>query len=240
MGNFFDHIVNRRFRQVYQTLEEMRLIKGKSDLAKKLDTYNHVINNILKGQRNITLDQILKLCHHYGVNANFLFGLDNQMFLNESVADGELPVGSLELLEPMNHGNIMLVPVRAQAGFVLEGIEGVKDELKRFHIPGLEGSNLMAFEIEGDSMLPTITNGDIVVCEEIEPGRPLRDNQVYVVVTDGVVAKRIQQIRDGQNKVVRLRLISDNKDVYPPYEVDVADVRKIYKVKYRLTDFGVN
>ncbi len=239
MGNFFDHIVNRRFRQVYKTLETHRLIKGKSDLAKKLDTYNHVINNILKGQRNITLDQLLKLCRHYGVNANFLFGLDSRMFLSDSAVDGELPVGALDMLEPMQRGNIMLVPVRAQAGFVLEGIEGVKDELQRFAIPGLEG-NLMAFEIEGDSMLPTITNGDIVVCEEIEPGQPLRDNQVYVVVTDGVVAKRIQQVRDGQNRVVRLRLISDNKEVYPPYEVDVSDVRRIYKVKYRLTDFGVN
>ncbi len=239
MRQFIDHIVNRRFRQVYQALEELRLIKGKSDLAKKLDTYNHVINNILKGQRNITLDQILKLCHFYGVNANFLFGLDEQMFLDERVSEGQLPARSIESMTPDYGGNILLVPIRAQAGFVLEGIEGVKNDVKRFTIPGLEG-NLLAFEIEGDSMLPTITNGDIVVCEEIEQGQPLRDNQVYVVVTDGIVAKRIQQVRDGHQRVIRLRLISDNKEVYPPYEIDVQDVRKLYKVKYRLTGFGVN
>ena len=56
MGDFSDHIVNQRFKIVFQELEKQNLIKGKSDIAKKLGTYNHVINSILKGQRNITVD----------------------------------------------------------------------------------------------------------------------------------------------------------------------------------------
>ena len=97
----------------------------------------------------------------------------------------------------------------------------------------------MAFEINGDSMLPTITNGDVVVCEPIERGTPLRDNHVYVIVTDVVVAKRIQQVRTG-NDVVRLRLISDNGDVYKPYDVELEEVRQILKVKCRLTSHAIS
>ena len=61
MSNFSEHIVNQRFKDVFSELERLNLIKGKSDIAKKLGTYNHVVNSILKGQRNITVDQLNKL-----------------------------------------------------------------------------------------------------------------------------------------------------------------------------------
>ena len=74
----------------------------------------------------------------------------------------------------------------------------------------------------------------MVICETLERGDTLRDNHVYVIVTDVVVAKRVQQIRE-ENEAVQLRLISDNGTVYKPYEVDISDIRQILKVKCRLT-----
>ena len=112
------------------------------------------------------------------------------------------------------------------------------DNLQKFSIPGLEG-NLTAFEISGDSMTPTITNGDIVVCEPLERNEPLRDNHVYVIVSDVVVAKRIQQMRDD-NDITQLRLISDNDAVYKPYDVDLEEIRQILKVKCRLTSYAIS
>ena len=61
---------------------------------------------------------------------------------------------------------------------------------------------------------------------------------MYIVVTDAVVAKRVQKIRNGAN-TVGLRLISDNA-IYPPYEVDITELQQVFKVKYRLTDYGIN
>ena len=61
MGDFAENIVNQRFRIIYESLKSQGVIKGKSDLADKLGTYNHVINHILKGERNITVDQLHKL-----------------------------------------------------------------------------------------------------------------------------------------------------------------------------------
>ena len=235
MGDFSNHIVNQRFRNVFQELEKLNRIKGKSDIAKQLGTYNHVINSILKGQRNITVDQLDKLFTIYGINANYLFGNSDDMFLPTAAG---LPTRSWG--EHSLHGrqNITLVPNRALAGYALEHqdsdfIEG----LQKFSIPNLEGK-LIGFEISGDSMMPTITSGDLVVCEPVERGDPLRDNHVYVVVTDVVVAKRIQQIRNEQG-VQQLRLISDNDQVYKPYEVDLEDVRQLLKVKCRLTSYGI-
>ncbi len=239
MSNFFENIVNQRFRKVYEELEKYNLIKGKSDLAKQLDTYNHVINSILKGQRNITVDQLYKLFEIYGVDANYVFGNSEEMFLDKDLALGEVPTRSMKERQKGGRENITLVPVRALAGYALEHQDkNFLAALQKFSIPNMDG-NLLAFEISGDSMLPTITNGDVVICEELERGEPLRDNQVYVIVTDVVVAKRIQQIKEDSS-VARLRLISDNGAVYKPYEVELEDIRQILKVKCRLTSHAIN
>lgn len=236
MSNFSEHIVNQRFREVYRELERRNLIKGKSDIAKRLGTYNHVINSILKGQRNITLDQLGKLFESFGINSNYLFGMSEELFLSEQPA---LPTRRMSERQFSGRQNIALVPSRALAGYALEhSADEFFDSLQRFSVPGMEGS-LIAFEISGDSMSPTITNGDLVVCQPLDRGEPLRDNQVYVIVTDVVVAKRVQQLRDGA-QVHSLRLISDNSSVYKPYEVDLEDIRQVLKVKCRLTSYALN
>ncbi len=238
MGDFSNHIVNQRFRFVYQELEKRNLIKGKSDIAKELGTYNHVINSILKGQRNITVDQLNRLFDVYGINANYLFGNSDEMFRDDVPAYGGLPTRSQLERQSGGRQNITLVPERALAGYALEHQDRqFMESLQKFSVPGLEGE-LIAFEINGDSMLPTITNGDIVICQPLEREEPLRDNHVYVIVTEVVVAKRIQQIR-RDNDVVSLRLISDNSAVYQPYNIDLEDIRQILKVKCRLTDYAI-
>ncbi len=235
MANFSESIVNQRFKSVYTELERTNKIKGKSDIAKHLGTYNHVINSILKGERNITVDQLNKLFDIFKVNANYLFGINDDIFL-PGYQDNDLMVHSMSKRNHTGRRNITLVPNRALAGYALEHQQdNFMEELPKFSVPNLEG-DLVAFEISGDSMMPTITNGDIVVCEPIERGVSLRDNHVYVVVTDVVVAKRIQQSRDTNNML----LISDNSDVYKPYPVDLDEVRQILKVKCRLTSHAIS
>jgi len=235
MANFSENIVNQRFKHVYTELERANKIKGKSDIAKHLGTYNHVINSILKGERNITVDQLNRLFDIFKVNANYLFGISEDLFL-PGYEGGEITVRGMAERNHSGRRNITLVPNRALAGYALEHQQdNFMEELPKFSVPNLEG-DLVAFEISGDSMMPTITNGDIVVCEPIERGVSLRDNHVYVVVTDVVVAKRIQQSRDSNNML----LISDNSDVYKPYPVDLDEVRQILKVKCRLTSHAIS
>ncbi len=234
MADFTESIVNQRFKVVYESLFKTKQIRGKSDLANKLGTYNHVINSILKGQRNITVEQLSKLFEFYQVNANYLFGISNNMFL-QGGASASLPTHRMAKEAIGGRQNIVLVPDRALAGYALQHQEAdFLDALQHFSIPNMEG-HLIAFEISGDSMMPTITNRDIVVCENVERGVPLIDNQVYVVVTDVVVAKRIQQVKEEK----RLRLISDNDLVYKPYEIELEEIRQILKVKCRLTDHAI-
>ena len=227
MALFSDSTVNQQFKMVYAYLESNKLIKGKSDIAKQLGTYNHVVNSILKGERNITIEQLNKLVELHGINANYMFGSSPQMLDRAKQITDVVP----------NRQNIVLVRQRAMAGYATAAQDPeYQDQLPRFSMPGMEG-NLVAFEISGDSMQPTITNGDIVICERVEPGEPLRETNVYIVVTDTVVAKRIHQIKQNGD-VTQLELISDNP-VYRPYKVDVPEVQQILRVKTRLTNYGI-
>lgn len=234
MSDFINNPVNKRFREVYKALDDNNLIKGKSDIARELGTYNHVINSILKGKRNITVDQLNKLFEIYSVNANYIFGGVEPMFANE----GDIPAHGFGGFNQAGRKNITLIPQKALAGYALESDNpDYFSQLQKFSIPNMEGE-LIAIEISGDSMMPTITSGDMVICERIERNTPLKDNAVYVIVTDVVVAKRIQQIKKGA-QTVGLRLISDN-NIYRPYDVELNDVSQILKVKCRLTAYGVN
>lgn len=234
MGEFSDSIVNQRFRFVFEELEKSNKIRGKSDIASKLGTYNHVINSILKGDRNITVEQLHKLFDLYGISADYVFGLSDEMFLS---GFSDFPTRPKADRSYAGRQNIVLVPDRAMAGYATAAdTPQYVANFTKFSIPGLEG-NLIAFEISGDSMMPTITNGDVVVCELLERGEPVRDNQVYVVVTDVVVAKRVQQIKSG-NVLRELRLISDN-DRYQPYPVTLDEVQQIWRVKCRLTSHSI-
>lgn len=238
MADFSNNIVNQRFRLVYGNLERLNLIKGKSDIAAHLGTYNHVINSILKAQRNITVEQLNKLFEVFHINANYLFGLSEEMFMEGYGQSGDLQVRSINEKTTTGRRNIVLVPDKAVAGYATQHQnKEYLENLQKFSIPGLEG-DLVAFEISGDSMMPNITNGDLVVCEPVERGQPLRDNHIYIVVTDVVVAKRIQQIREG-NDVTTLNLISDNSAVFKPYQVNVDEVQQILRVKCRLTTSAI-
>ena len=130
MTDFNNNKVNIRFRHVYNQLKEEGKIKSKSDIASKLGTYNHVINSILKGKRNITLEQMNKLLETYSINANFLFGESDQMYEGDANSNHTFGEQSYEVRK-----NITLVPHLAMAGGAIEGQEmGDNDEFQKFYL----------------------------------------------------------------------------------------------------------
>jgi len=88
---------------------------------------------------------------------------------------------------------IHFVPVKAAAGY-LAGYADTEfiDELNTFTLPMLSGGNYRAFEIIGDSMMPT-PSGSIIVGEKIENIENVKNNAAYIVVSksEGIVYKRV-------------------------------------------------
>lgn len=129
--------------------------------------------------------------------------------------------------------DIQLVPIKAAAGY-LAGYADPEfiDELNTFTLPMLAPGNYRAFEIVGDSMLPT-PSGSVIVGEKIDRLEDVKTNNTYIVVSrqEGIVYKRIMKNNRAKNKWT---LISDNP-TYQPYSVEAADIIEVWQAQMVIT-----
>jgi transcriptional regulator with XRE-family HTH domain len=126
--------------------------------------------------------------------------------------------------------DIPFVPVKAAAGY-LAGYADPEfiDELNTFTLPMLTGGNYRAFEIIGDSMLPT-PSGSVIVGEKVESLEDIKNNSACIIVSrnEGIVYKRIQ--KSGRSKT-KLTLISDNPSFHP-YSVNTDEIIEMWQAQY--------
>lgn len=97
--------------------------------------------------------------------------------------------------------------------------------------------NNLAFYIQGNSMTPTISNGDMVICRELEPFENIEENELYAVITTtGVVMiKRVQKVkRNGNSQIRQLNLASDNAMEEPDFQISGYNIRTLLKVEQKL------
>lgn len=89
-------------------------------------------------------------------------------------------------------------------------------------------ANLRVMEVEGDSMLPTLHDRDVVL---VDMGRRLPSPPGIFVLHDGMglVAKRLEHI--PHTDPPRVRIISDN-DRYAPYEATADEVNIVGRVRW--------
>jgi transcriptional regulator with XRE-family HTH domain len=128
---------------------------------------------------------------------------------------------------------IQFVPVKAAAGYLAGYADAdFVDELNTFTLPMLSSGNYRAFEIVGDSMLPT-PSGSVIVGEKIENMEDIKANNTYIIVSksEGIVYKRIMKNNRLKNKLI---LVSDNPQ-YSPYNVNTEDVLEVWKAHMIIT-----
>lgn len=115
--------------------------------------------------------------------------------------------------------------VKASAGTGALAVSEAPESMLAFrsewlHRRGINPAAAKALTAGGDSMEPTIRDGDILLVDTSIDH--VRDNGIYVVVLGGlVVVKRVHVARDGA-----VTLISDN-GIYPPETVPAADVPNV-------------
>jgi transcriptional regulator with XRE-family HTH domain len=132
---------------------------------------------------------------------------------------------------------IQFVPVKAAAGYLAGyGDPEFLDELNTFTLPMLAPGTYRAFEIVGDSMLPT-PSGSVIVGEKMEDLEDVKNNNTYIVISrnEGIVYKRMMKNTRAKNKYT---LISDNP-AYQPYNISAEDVIEVWKATLVLSKANV-
>jgi phage repressor protein C with HTH and peptisase S24 domain len=130
---------------------------------------------------------------------------------------------------------LIYVPIAAQAGYSKNFQDPVYiDHLERLFVPGLpyKGDAYRYFEVEGDSMYPTLEEGMQVIGQIIpsEYWQDISNFYIHVIVKDTqILIKRL--FKKDANTLV---MISDNEEMYPQEKVNIEDVKELWLVKRKL------
>ena len=238
--------LNDRFREAFAKLEEKGTIikndrngKGVGDVAEKVlgnKAYGHIIRAYLnpKSKRVIDYSQAKQFCSIFELNENWMFNGIGDLFGHEQVTDSA-PAKQRFMPYDGIGNRILYTSVEAFAGdsFAAES----KEDNNHFSIPGVGGSNLVAFTIKGRSMEPVINDKDIVVCRAIDSVTDIKDNDIYAVRSDGKVnVKYVQKIFNQRGRITGLKLISANYFDHDPFEIEVNETTALYKVISRISN----
>jgi hypothetical protein len=106
------------------------------------------------------------------------------------------------------------------------------DELNTFTLPMMGSGQFRAFEIIGDSMLPT-PSGSIIVGQKIDGLDDIKQHAAYIVVSrsEGIVYKRLSRNSRSKNKIT---LTSDNQ-MYQPYDMNVDEILELWQAQMVIT-----
>ncbi len=237
--------LNNRFIKVFKLLQEKGEIvlndrkgRGIGDFAEKIlgnRAYGHIVRAYLnpKDKRVIDYRQARIVCREFGVNESYLidgigtpFGYDIPKARQNK--DGELYIPQ---------GNILFTTVQAFAGSGDSIGAANPEDNYFFSVPGISGSGLVAFPIEGRSMEPIIRNGDTLICREIGGLNEIKDNDIYAVKANGELwVKYVKKIENKKGKVIKLKLISANNLEFDTFTADVDESTRLYKVVRRICD----
>lgn len=231
-------IVSQRFMQCLEQLKTDNTIRSYRQFALKVEYLPQSLSEIVKERRDVTIELIRKAAEVFNVNPNYIFTGEGSMFLN---GKEDKPFRQVTIVtDQFNEERIVHVPIPAQAGYANDALEASYiQELPTFSLPDYKykHSTHRCFDIEGNSMEPTLFEGDKVVCEYVEPTHwdsSLKDNYVYVIVCRGdVLIKRIKNHIGINNSIL---LLSDNSS-YESYDKHIKDVKEIWKVRVKISPF---
>ncbi len=232
------NVVTQRFLRCFDKLVEQNVIRSSRQFAQSLNYLPQSFSEIKKERRDIPVEVLMLAVDLYRMNANYLFCGVGDMFASANALP-DMKILTV-VTDAVNNERIVHVPVTALAGYAQESSNpSYVNELPNFSLPDdkYRMGTFRSFDIEGDSMEPTLFEGDKVVCGYIEPAQwatNIKENHVYVLVTRGdTVVKRVKNLLRPDK---HLLLGSDNS-FYEPYRIAAGDVREVWYVRTKISPF---
>jgi transcriptional regulator with XRE-family HTH domain len=212
-----------------QNLKYLRKLKGftQEEFAMKLQIKRSLLGAYEEERAEPRIDVLELVSDHFKISLDELLRKDLSDTKGDYLAKRRIQkLGSETNL-------IHFVPMKAAAGY-LAGYadEEFIDELNTFTLPMMGSGQFRAFEIIGDSMLPT-PSGSIIVGQKMNGLDDIKQHGAYIVVSrsEGIVYKRVSKNNRSKNK---LTLISDNQ-LYQPYDMNAEEVIELWQAQMVIT-----
>lgn len=233
-------VITQRFIKCHNKLRENKTVKSSRQFAVDIDYLPQSLSEILKGRRDVTIEVLRKSIEMFKFNPTYLFTGEGALFLTEEENSNKNLHVLTVMTDNFDEERIVHVPVPAQTSYASE-LNNPKfiQNLPSFTLPDYKykvGTH-RSFDAAGDSMEPTLFEGDKIVCSYIEPAlweSGIKDGYVYVVVTqDDIVIRRVYN-HLKVNKLIEVH--SDNK-FYEPYSIPLSMIREIWYVRAKISPF---
>lgn len=181
-------------------------------VAEKLYISQSAYSLLENSHNSLTPQHLVRLSELYAVPTDFILK-GNTKLIEMNVKNGFMP----------------FLHKKAHAGF-LEKIREKKsaEDFEYYRIPGFNPTkDTMLIEVEGNSMLPTISSGDILICQLLRNMDYLIDNSIAVIaLEDKIISTRIQKHENDDY----LWMLSDNPDHTEKIKIRKKDILRIYMV----------
>jgi transcriptional regulator with XRE-family HTH domain len=221
-----------------ERIKAIRLQKGLSqeEFGTPVNLSRSAVSQIESGSIYPSLESLDKIIQYYSTSWDALLGKSAQT--NKTGAVKTL----VTTVDSSGKDNIVFVPVKAQAGYLLgHQQQEYIETLPSFWVPGLNNGTFRAFEVAGFSMLADRIGffpGDVVIGEYVERLEDIKDGLVYILVNsaqeiDNIVLKRCLNYLDKGGMII---CKSDNKDPqYPTFPLPAEQIKEVWKFRMKIT-----
>lgn len=72
--------LDKRIFDLMDLLMSYGKIRFKADFCRSVDMYPQILNQIASGRNHFTLEQVNSICKAYDVNANWILGIEDNVF----------------------------------------------------------------------------------------------------------------------------------------------------------------
>ncbi len=223
-----------------QKLLEIREMQGLSqeEFARSINRTRELVNKMERGKSRVSASTRKRI-------ENFLYSVNPSVFSHEvnilgqhsrsSVPPVKTQPYHLERREQKKQDApsylVSIVGIKAQAGYVknFEQVDEFVDNLEKYALPpGVNptGAVWRYFEVDGDSMEPTLNGGDLILASMMpqEDWSDVKDFAVYIILLeDQLLVKRV-----FKKSATQWVLISDNDEAYPQKLLPVASVKQVW------------
>lgn len=206
-------------------------IKQKNISELELERQSGLNVGLIKGARkqgsNIGSDKLVKILTKFPeLNPSWLLLGEGDMLVGKNSYFIQ-PLKETKIVERLMAKYPLVMPVEASAG---NGLRAYLDELRQEAelVPHLSlNYHQLIIKVSGDSMEPTIRDGQCVAVRQIVPTDVI-PNKIYVVhTTEGKThIKRV--VADVKRRVYML--ISDNHWLYNPFSLEEHEIAAIFRV----------
>ncbi len=210
-----------------------KLNLSQRDFADRIGITQGALSQLENRKSTLSLSTIVSISKEFDIDCNWLLIGDTDIFYRHNSSEESPNVEVNNELVSTDVNLIPLIKADAHAGYIwqCEDIEYIS-ALDVYQIPGFETGDYRMFEIEGDSMVPSIFPREIVVTERLEQWNEIENGTLCVLITnEGIVAKRVYRHTEDNAHLI---LKSDNAD-YKTYSIDCKDTREIWEIKARIT-----